>query len=179
MLNQKPRVIWITGLPQSGKTTLAKTLDSQLMQSGFHSFVLDGDDMRAGLCEGLGFSDADRLENNRRIAHTARLMCEAGLIVIVATVLPLRSMRELAQRIVTPFDFRLVYMTTPPAVCEERDTKGHYAAARRGDLTNFTGYDGPFYVPTDSEGRPNALYINHKHTPLEAASIVLRDSEFI
>jgi bifunctional enzyme CysN/CysC len=144
---QRARCFWFTGLPASGKSTIAGLLDRKLHAAGYHTCVLDGDEIRRGLSRDLGFSNADRAENNRRIAEVARLMVDAGLIVIVAFISPFRAERAFARSLFRDGDFQEVFIDTPLEVCERRDPKGLYAKARSGALANFTGLDSPYEPP--------------------------------
>lgn len=143
----EPRVLWLTGLSGAGKSTLASALHQGLLASGQMAAVLDGDAVRGGLCRGLGFSPEDRRENIRRVAEVARLMREAGLVVICALISPLRDDRAMAREIIGPGHFREVHVATPLAVCEQRDPKGLYRNARANALTQFTGVSAPYEAP--------------------------------
>lgn len=143
----KGRVVWLTGLSGSGKSTIAEALHTYLDDYFFHSFVLDGDIVRAGLNNDLGFSKEDRAENIRRIAEVARLFAEAGLIVIVAFISPYNKDRELASNIIGEDRFYEVFLDCPLSVCEERDVKGLYYKARQGLIKNFTGISDPYEKP--------------------------------
>ena len=145
--DQHPRCLWLTGLPGSGKSTVANLLEKRLVAEGRHTFVLDGDNVRHGLNRDLGFTEADRVENIRRVAEVARLMVDAGLIVIVSFISPYRSEREYARGLFEPGDFREVFVDAPLATCEARDPKGLYARARRGEVRNFTGVSSPYEPP--------------------------------
>jgi bifunctional enzyme CysN/CysC len=147
LMQQRPRCIWLTGLSGSGKSSIANLLDKRLHFAGRHTFVLDGDNVRHGLNRDLGFSEADRAENIRRVAEVARLMVDAGLIVIVAFISPARAERRAARELFAPGDFLEVFVDTPLEECERRDPKGLYAKARRGALPNFTGIDSPYEAP--------------------------------
>ncbi|NUU34205.1 adenylyl-sulfate kinase [Pseudomonas sp. C2B4] len=149
--SQRPRCLWLTGLSGAGKSTLANALEVQLNQRGLHTFVLDGDNLRAGLCRDLGMGADCRRENIRRMAEVARLMVEAGLIVIVAAISPFRAEREAARRLFAEGDFIEVYVSTPLAVCAQRDPKGLYLAARQGRIKDFTGVDSPYEAPLHPE----------------------------
>jgi bifunctional enzyme CysN/CysC len=140
------RVIWLTGLPGSGKSTLANQIDRRVVELGVHSYVLDGDSLRAGLSSDLGFSAADRRENVRRVAQVAHLMYDAGLVVIVALVSPFQADRDLARSLFPADDFVEVWVDTPVEVCADRDPKGLYAKAAAGNLENMTGR-GQRYEP--------------------------------
>lgn len=144
---QTPRCIWFTGLSGSGKSTLANLLEKQLHMQGRHTYVLDGDNVRHGLCRDLGFTEADRVENIRRVAQVAAMMVDAGLIVLVAFISPFRAERQMARSLFMPGEFVEVFVDTPLDECERRDSKGLYAKARRGELKNFTGIDSPYQAP--------------------------------
>ena len=148
---QKPRCLWFTGLSGSGKSTIANLVDRRLHAMGYHTFILDGDNVRHGLNKDLGFTDEDRVENIRRVAEVAKLMADAGLIVLVSFISPFRAERRMARDLFAPGEFVEVYIDTPLAVAEERDVKGLYAKARAGQLRNFTGIDSPYEVPEAAE----------------------------
>ncbi|MBX8486678.1 adenylyl-sulfate kinase [Pseudomonas cichorii] len=141
------QVIWLTGLSGSGKSTLANALEQVLHAEGKRTYVLDGDNVRQGLNRDLGFSDTDRVENIRRVAEVARLMMDAGLIVITAFISPFRREREMARQVIGEDDFTEVYVSTPIQVCEERDPKGLYKKARSGLIPNMTGIDSVYEAP--------------------------------
>ncbi len=151
MKGQQACCIWLTGLSGAGKSTLADLLEQRLYAAGRHTYVLDGDNVRHGLSRGLGFDAADRAENIRRVAEVARLMVDAGLIVVVSLISPFRQDRAAARDLFRPGDFIEVFVDTPLAVCEQRDTKGLYAKARRGELPQFTGIDSPYEPPLTPE----------------------------
>jgi bifunctional enzyme CysN/CysC len=151
MKGQKPCVIWLTGLSGSGKSTLGNLLEKRLYAMGRHTYLLDGDNVRHGLNKDLGFTEADRVENIRRIAEVAKLMSDAGLIVITAFISPYRSERRMARGLMAADEFLEVFVDTPLAVAEQRDPKGLYAKARRGELKNFTGIDAPYEAPEAPE----------------------------
>lgn len=149
--NQKPAIVWFTGLSGSGKSTVANLVEKSLTGMGHHTYLLDGDNVRHGLNRDLGFTDADRVENIRRIGEVAQLMVDAGLIVLTAFISPFRSERTLARSLVADGEFIEAYMDTPMSVAEERDPKGLYKKARRGELSNFTGIDSPYERPENPE----------------------------
>lgn len=148
---QKPCLLWFTGLSGSGKSTIANALDVALVERGYHTFLLDGDNVRHGLNRDLGFSDADRVENIRRIGEVSRLFAEAGLIVLSAFISPFREDREMVRRLFPATEFIEIFMDTPLAVCEARDPKGMYAKARAGQIKNFTGIDSAYEPPAGAD----------------------------
>jgi adenylylsulfate kinase len=158
--NMQARTVWLTGLSGAGKSTLAFGLHKQLAESGRSSYVLDGDVLRNGLCRDLGFSAADRSENIRRVAEVARLMNDAGIIVIAALISPYQADRQMARNIVGTERFLEAYISTPIAVCEDRDPKGLYRRAHAGELNGFTGVSAPYEVPEAPE-----LVINTAEAP--------------
>ena len=149
--NQTPVVLWMTGLSGSGKSTIANAVELKLAQMNRHTFLLDGDNVRHGLNKDLGFTDADRIENIRRVGEVAKLMTDAGLIVITAFISPFRSEREMVRNMMAPGEFIEVFIDTPFPVAEKRDVKGLYAKARTGQLKNFTGIDSPYEAPETPE----------------------------
>jgi bifunctional enzyme CysN/CysC len=151
LLGQKPVVVWFTGLSGAGKSTIANLLDRRLFAMGKKAYLLDGDNLRNGLNSDLGFSEADRTENIRRVAEVAKLLSCAGLIVLTAFISPFRSDRLFARRLLEEGEFIEVFVDTPLAIAESRDTKGLYKKARRGELSNFTGIDSPYEKPLDAE----------------------------
>jgi len=148
---QTPRCIWFTGLSGSGKSTLANRLEQRLLAAHHHTYLLDGDNVRHGLNKDLGFTEADRVENIRRVAEVARLMVDAGLIVLVSFISPYRAERAMARSLFGEDGFIEVYVDTPIELCEQRDVKGLYAKARRGELPNFTGISSPYEAPENPE----------------------------
>ncbi len=151
--HQKPCILWFTGLSGAGKSTIANLVEKQLHRDGRHTYLLDGDNVRHGLNKDLGFTDQDRVENIRRVAEVARLMVDAGLIVLVSFISPFRSERRMARGLVGAGEFFEVHVDTPLAAAEARDAKGLYKKARRGELKNFTGIDSPYEAPEDPEIR--------------------------
>ncbi|MEW9679306.1 adenylyl-sulfate kinase [Pseudomonas sp. TE50-2] len=147
-LAQKPLTLWFTGLSGAGKTTLGFQLEKALLETGKLAFVLDGDNVRHGLNRDLGFSSIDRSENIRRVAEVAKLMNQAGLIVIVSLISPFAEDRSMARHIIGSEYFREVYISTPLEVCEIRDPKGLYSRARAGEITGFTGVSSPYEAPS-------------------------------
>lgn len=159
LLGQRGIVIWFTGLSGSGKTTVATAFEKALLQQGKLTQILDGDNIRTGINSNLGFSETDRIENIRRIAEIAKLFKDCGIITICCFVSPTREIRQLAKDIVGQGDFVEVFVDTPLEICEQRDVKGLYAKARKGEIKDFTGIDAPFEAP-------------------EHADIVLKTNEF-
>ena len=149
--NQKPCVLWFTGLSGSGKSTVADLMDKQLHALGHHTHILDGDNVRHGLNRDLGFTNADRVENIRRISEVSKLFVEAGLIVLVSFISPFRSEREMARELMGDGEFLEIFIDTPLEICEARDPKGLYKKARAGKIANFTGIDSPYEAPLDPE----------------------------
>ena len=152
-LGQRPCVLWMTGLSGAGKSTVADRVEQKLHASGRRTYLLDGDNVRLGLNRDLGFTERDRVENVRRVAEVAKLMADAGLIVIVSFISPFRSERSMARDLIAEGEFLEIFVDTPLAVCEARDPKGLYAKARGGDLVNFTGIDSPYEPPEAPELR--------------------------
>ncbi|KJY84273.1 adenylylsulfate kinase [Vibrio galatheae] len=148
---QKPVVLWFTGLSGAGKSTVAGALETRLAESGYHTYLLDGDNVRHGLCRDLGFSEQDRRENIRRIGELAKLMADAGLIVLSAFISPHRAERQLVRDMLSAGEFLEVFVNTSLEVCEQRDPKGLYKKARAGEITNFTGIDSDYEAPRNPE----------------------------
>lgn len=165
---QKGKVIWLTGLSGAGKSTLANALDEALYRQGKRAYILDGDNIRHGLNKDLGFTQADRVENIRRVAEVAKLMLDAGLIVITAFISPFRSEREMARALIGNDRFMEVFLDTPLEVCELRDPKGLYRKARSGKLPNMTGIDSPYEAPQQPDVR-----IDHSLDLADAVSLTL------
>jgi bifunctional enzyme CysN/CysC len=151
LMRQQPAVLWFTGLSGAGKSTIADLVCQRLHALGCHTYLLDGDNVRHGLNRDLGFTDADRVENIRRIAEVSKLMVDAGLIVLTAFISPFRAERALARRLHEPGEFVEIFVDTPLPVAEARDAKGLYAKARRGELPNFTGIGSPYEPPEAAE----------------------------
>ena len=166
---QKPAVVWFTGLSGSGKSTIANLVEKKLHAMGKHTFLLDGDNVRHGLNRDLGFTDADRVENIRRVGEVARLMTDAGLIVLTAFISPFRAERQMVRDLMAPGEFLEVFVNTPLDVAEARDVKGLYKKARAGALKNFTGIDSPYEAPEAPELTVNTVGL----TPEEAADRVV------
>ena len=151
--NQKPCLLWFTGLSGSGKSTIANALDVALHERGYHTFLLDGDNVRHGLCSDLGFSDEDRVENIRRIGEVSKLFADSGLIVLSAFISPFVSDRRMVRKLFPAGEFIEVFMDTPLDTCEDRDPKGLYKKARAGEIKRFTGIDSPYEAPPHPEVR--------------------------
>lgn len=149
--SQRPLVIWFTGLSASGKSTIAGALEQILTRQDYHTYLLDGDNVRHGLCRDLGFSDADRQENIRRVGEVAKLMADAGLITLAAFISPFRADRRIVRDILPEGQFIEVFVDAPLGVCKERDPKGLYAKAERGEIKQFTGIDSPYEIPEKPE----------------------------
>lgn len=147
----KAFVVWITGLSGAGKTTLACALEEELFNRNCKTLLLDGDNLRRGLCRDLGFSREDRQENLRRAAESSKLMLDAGLIVIAAFITPLKADRELVRNIIGEQDYIQIYCQCPLSACEARDVKGLYKRARKGEIPGFTGIDSPYEIPANSQ----------------------------
>ena len=156
-LGQNPKCVWFTGLSGSGKSTIANAVEKQLMARGKHAYILDGDNVRHGLNKDLGFTDVDRVENIRRVAEVAKLMTDAGLIVLVSFISPFRSERRMARELFESGEFIEVHVDTSLEVAESRDVKGLYAKARAGEIPNFTGIDSPYEAPESPELRLNTV----------------------
>ena len=168
--NQTPRVLWFTGLSGSGKSTIANELEKRLNMMNRHTFLLDGDNVRHGLNKDLGFTEADRIENIRRVGEVARLMVDAGLIVLTAFISPFRAERDMVRALLPEGEFIEIFVDTPLEVAEARDVKGLYKKARSGELKNFTGIDSPYEPPLNPEIRVNTVEM----TPAEAAEHIIR-----
>lgn len=147
LLNQTGKVVWLTGLSGAGKTTIAKHLEEELFQRGYLTQILDGDNIRSGINNNLGFSDGDRYENIRRISEVSRLFVNCGVITINCFISPTEEIRNMAKAIIGTEDFIEIFINAPIEVCEHRDTKGLYARARRGEIKEFTGITSPFEKP--------------------------------
>ncbi|WP_036223579.1 adenylyl-sulfate kinase, partial [Maritalea myrionectae] len=166
MKGQTPRIVWFTGLSGSGKSTIANLLEKRITAEGKHTYILDGDNVRHGLNKDLGFTDEDRVENIRRVAEVAKLMADAGLIVLVSFISPFKNERRLAREVAGDIDFVEAYVNTPLEVCAERDPKGLYARAKAGEIKNFTGLDSPFEAPERADITLNAA----EHDPTDLAN---------
>ncbi len=159
-LKQRPLCIWLTGLSASGKSTIANALELALYQSGLHTFLLDGDNVRHGLNQDLGMSDADRAENIRRVGEVAKFMVNAGLIVVTAFISPFRRDRDRVRALFADGEFIEVFIDAPLEACERRDPKGLYQKARAGQIKDFTGIDSPYEPPL----HPDIVLHTHQHT---------------
>lgn len=168
--NQTPRVLWFTGLSGSGKSTIANEVEKSLNLMNRHTFLLDGDNVRHGLNKDLGFTEADRIENIRRVGEVAKLMTDAGLIVLTAFISPFRAERQMVRKMLPEAEFIEIFVDTPLEVAEARDVKGLYKKARSGKLKNFTGIDSPYEPPENPEIRVNTVEM----TPAEAAEFIVR-----
>jgi bifunctional enzyme CysN/CysC len=164
-----PCVVWFTGVPAAGKSTIANIVQSRLHRLGVHTYLLDGDNVRHGLSSDLGFTHEDRVENIRRVAEVARLMADAGLVALVAFISPFRAERRFARCLVAHGEFCEVFVDVPLSVAEARDPKGLYAKARAGELANFTGIDSPYERPE----HPEVVVASDRMTPDDAADRVI------
>jgi len=163
--NQKPCILWFTGLSGSGKSTIANAVESKLLELNKHTYLLDGDNIRMGLNKGLGFSDEDRIENIRRIGEVAKLFVDSGTIVLSAFISPFIEDRKQVRNLVEDGEFVEVFIDTPLEVCESRDPKGLYKKARSGEIPNFTGISSPYEKPKNAE-----LVIKNNGIPVEEAT---------
>ena len=163
-------MLWFTGLSGAGKSTIANLVEKKLAGRGLHTYLLDGDNVRHGLNRDLGFTEEDRVENIRRVAEVAKLMVDAGLIVLVAFISPFRSERRMARGLVEDGEFIEIFIDTPLRVAEERDPKGLYKKARRDELKNFTGIDSPYEAPEHAELRIDTT----ANTPEEGTELVIK-----
>ncbi|WP_462165017.1 adenylyl-sulfate kinase [Pseudoalteromonas xiamenensis] len=174
----KPCILWFTGYSGSGKSTVAGALESALQQSGIHTYLLDGDNVRHGLCKDLGFSNEDRVENIRRVGEVAKLMVDAGLVVLTAFISPFQAERDMVRTLVEEGEFIEVFLDTPLDVCESRDPKGLYKKARAGEIKHFTGIDSDYEPPVNPEIRidTSRLALNESINTLLS---YLKDKEII
>ena len=161
---QQPCVLWFTGLSGSGKSTVAGALENELHKAGYHTYLLDGDNVRFGLCGDLGFSDDDRKENIRRVGEVAKLMVDAGVIVLTAFISPHRQERELVRSLLGDGEFIEIHVDADLATCEQRDPKGLYKKARAGEIKNFTGIDSVYEAPDKPE-----LYLDNGNNPVSVS----------
>ncbi|MEK9967986.1 MAG: sulfate adenylyltransferase subunit CysN [Ferrovibrio sp.] len=178
MKGQKPCVLWLTGLSGAGKSTIADLVEAQLASAGKHTILLDGDNVRHGLNKDLGFADEDRVENIRRVAEVAKLMVDAGLIVIVSFISPFRNERQLARDLLAPDEFLEIYIDAPLDICEARDPKGLYKKARAGKIPNFTGITSPYEPPESPELHIHSDRSGIAHS-VEQIIALLRQGEYI
>lgn len=167
--NQRPAVLWFTGLSGSGKSTIANMVEKKLHRMNRHTFLLDGDNVRHGLNKDLGFTEADRIENIRRVGEVSKLMTDAGLIVITAFISPFEADREMVRAMMPEGEFIEVFIDTPLRIAEARDVKGLYRKARSGELKNFTGIDSPYEAPRKPEIRIDTTLVS----PEEAAELIV------
>lgn len=151
LLNQKPCILWFTGLSGSGKSTIANAVESELFKRGRKTYLLDGDNVRHGLNKDLGFTESDRIENIRRIGEVSKLFVDSGLIVLTAFISPFKSDRQIAKSLVKYDEFIEIFIDTPLEICEQRDSKGLYKKARDGAIKNFTGISSPYEAPTEPQ----------------------------
>jgi len=175
---QQPRVLWFTGLSGSGKSTIANLVERKLAAQGRHTYLLDGDNVRHGLNRDLGFTDADRVENIRRVAEVAKLMADAGLIVLVSFISPFRSERQMARDLMPRGEFIEVFVDTPLGIAEARDVKGLYKKARAGELKNFTGIDSPYEPPESAEIRIDTTELSAEAAADEIIEYLLARNDF-
>ncbi len=167
--NQKPCILWFTGLSGSGKSTIANAVESKMLEFGKHTYLLDGDNIRMGLNKGLGFSDEDRIENIRRIGEVSKLFVDAGTIVLTAFISPFQKERDAVRALVEEGEFIEIFIDTPLEVCESRDPKGLYQKARKGEIPNFTGISSPYESPE----KPEIHIINNKVTINDVAQQII------
>jgi bifunctional enzyme CysN/CysC len=150
-MGQKPCILWFTGLSGAGKSTIANLVEKKLHLMGRHTYLLDGDNVRHGLNRDLGFTDADRVENIRRVGEAAKLFVDAGLIVLVSFISPFRSERRMARELLGQGEFIEIFVDTPIEICMQRDPKGLYEKAKAGEIANFTGISSPYEIPETAE----------------------------
>ncbi|MCD4736342.1 MAG: adenylyl-sulfate kinase [Bacteroidales bacterium] len=169
LLKQKSKVVWLTGLSGAGKTTIATHLDEELYKRGYIGQILDGDNIRSGINNNLSFSEQDRYENIRRIAEISKLFMNCGIIIINSFISPTDKIRKMAMDIIGKENFIEIFVNAPIEVCEERDVKGLYAKARKGEIINFTGIDSPFEIPENCDIELNT----DRQTVEESVSLAL------
>lgn len=167
--NQKPCILWFTGLSGSGKSTVANAVESKLFEIGAHSYLLDGDNVRHGINKDLTFTDEDRIENVRRIGEISKLFVDSGLLVLTAFISPFRADRALVRKLVGEGEFIEVFIDTPIEICEQRDPKGLYKKARQGEIKHFTGIDSPYELPE----APEVVVKTSELTIEECANVVV------
>ena len=175
LLKQKAKVIWFTGLSGSGKTTLGAALEKELFKRGFLTQILDGDNIRSGINKNLTFTEKDRVENIRRIAEVTKLLLNCGIITINCFISPTKEARDLAKKIIGEENFIEIYVSTPIEVCEQRDTKGLYAKARKGEIKNFTGISSPFEIPVNPDITVNTAKLSLKKATDKILSFLLKE----
>lgn len=173
LLKQHGVMVWFTGLSGSGKSTIAIALERELHKRGVLCRILDGDNIRSGINNNLGFSEADRVENIRRIAEVSKLFVDTGIVTIAAFISPNNDIREMAARIIGPNDFLEVYVSTPLEECERRDVKGLYAKARKGEIKNFTGISAPFEAPVHPALTLDTSVLSLEESVVQLLSLVL------
>lgn len=165
MKQQKPCILWFTGLSGSGKSSIANAVEHLLFEQNKHTYLLDGDNVRHGLNKGLSFSEEDRVENIRRVGEVAKLFCDAGTIVLTAFISPFATDRNMVRALVKDSEFIEIFINAPLAVCEQRDPKGLYKKARAGEIRDFTGIDSPYEEPQEAE-----IVINNDGISIEQAA---------
>lgn len=173
ILKQHARVIWLTGLSGAGKTTLAKHIEKALYNKGFLTQILDGDNIRSGINNNLGFSDSDRYENIRRIAEVSKLFINCGIIAINCFISPTEEIREMARKLIGSADFIEIYVNAPLMVCESRDVKGLYSKARRGEIKDFTGITSPFETPQNIDLEVRTDLISIEESTQKALEVII------
>ncbi len=178
LLNQNAKVIWMTGLSGSGKTTIAKNIEIQLNSRGYLTQVLDGDNVRTGINNNLGFSDDDRIENIRRISEVSSLFLNCGIICINAFISPTKAIRQMAKDIIGEGDFIEVYVNAPIEICEDRDIKGLYKKAREGKIKDFTGVDAPFDVPDNPDIEIDTAELSIEDCITKSLNVILPRIEY-
>ena len=166
---QKPCILWFTGLSGSGKSTVANAVEGLLYEQSKHTYLLDGDNVRHGLNKSLGFSEEDRIENIRRVGEVSKLFCDSGLIVLSAFISPFQADRDIVREMSRDGEFIEVFVDTPIEICEQRDPKGLYKKARAGEIKNFTGIDSPYEAPEN----PEVHIVNHDISIVDAAQTVI------
>lgn len=165
----KSIAVWFTGLPCSGKSTIAHNVEKKLYEYGIRTYTLDGDNVRHGICSDLGFTTSERFENLRRVAEIIKLFLDAGIVILAAFVSPMKSQRELVRNIIGSKDLIEIYCKCPIDICKSRDTKGHYRKATLGLISNFTGIDSPYEEPTN----PDLILNTDKFTIEESSDLVV------
>lgn len=178
-LRQRAKVIWFTGLSGAGKTTLARKLEDELSRKGYLVQLLDGDNVRTGINNNLGFSDEDRIENIRRIAEVSKLFLHCGIITINAFISPTEQIRQMATEIIGKDDFLVIFVNAPIEVCERRDVKGLYAKARRGEILDFTGITSPFENPGNADLEIKTDLMNVEESFVKLLEFVLPKIEYV